>query len=343
MHEAMLYSKEADRKVRCNLCRHGCLIPEGDFGICKVRFNDAGTLYSIFYGKPIAMAIDPIEKKPLFHYRPGSTALSIATPGCNFQCSFCQNWDISQYGRGAATRIPRQEVSPEAVVAQARAGRCASISCTYTEPTIFFEYAYDVAKLASGHRIGCNFVTNGYMTREAIDSIRPYLDAANVDLKAFRKETYRRVMKGQLDGVLDSIRYMKSLGIWVEVTTLVVPKMNDDPAELADIANFLVEVGRDIPWHISRFVPHHLMQDGEPTPLKTLQAAREIGRKAGLRYVYIGNVPGDDSENTFCWNCGEKLVARVGFAVKMNAITNRGECPSCRSKIDGVEMGVAGS
>lgn len=343
MQEALLYTKEADRKVRCNLCRHGCLIAEGKHGICNVRFNDGGTLYSIFYGKPIAMAVDPIEKKPLFHVKPGSTTFSIATPGCNFQCSFCQNWDISQYGRGATQRIPRQEVAPSAIVAQAEAHRCGSISCTYTEPTIFFEYALDVAKLAKTKGIGCNFVTNGYMTREALDVLHPYLDAANVDLKAFRKETYRKVMKAQLDGVLDSIRYMKELGIWVEVTTLVVPGMNDDEAELRDIATFLVGVAREIPWHISRFVPHFGMQDREPTPVATLRKALEIGRKAGLRYVYLGNVPGDESESTFCYGCGEKLVTRQGFAVRDNRITNKGECPTCRAKIDGIEMGVAGT
>ncbi|HPM40883.1 MAG TPA: AmmeMemoRadiSam system radical SAM enzyme [bacterium] len=343
MREAMFYTKEKGRAVRCNLCRHNCLVAEGKSGICNVRTNDAGTLYSIFYGKPIAMAVDPIEKKPFFHVKPGSKALSIATPGCNFQCSFCQNWDISQYGRGAATKLPRNEIAPEAVVSQAKAHRCDSVSCTYTEPTIFFEYAYDVAKLAAKEGIGCNFVTNGYMTREAIDEIKPFLEAANVDLKAFRKETYRRVMKAQLDGVLDSIRYMKSAGIWVEVTTLVVPGMNDDPAELRDIANFIVGVGREIPWHISRFVPHFGMSDREPTPVETLKSALETGKKAGLRYVYMGNVPGDESENTFCWSCGEKIVEREGFRVLSNRVTNRGECPKCRAKIDGLKMGVAGS
>lgn len=342
MHEAMLYNKEDARSVRCNLCRHGCLIDDGKYGICNVRFNDAGTLYSIFYGKPIAMAVDPIEKKPLFHYKPGSKAYSIATPGCNFQCSFCQNWDISQYGRAPGVRVPEKEIEPAVIVSQAKAGGCSSISYTYTEPTIFFEYAYDCAVLAKREGIGGNFVTNGYMTREALDIIRPYLDAANVDLKAFRKDTYRKVMKGQLDGVLDSIKYMKELGIWIEVTTLVVPGMNDSEKELKDIANFLVQVGRDIPWHISRFVPHFQMDDVSPTPMKTLKMAYEIGQKAGLRYVYMGNVPGDESENTFCYECKRKLIERDGFYVRANHITIRGECPSCRAKIDGVQMGSAG-
>jgi Pyruvate-formate lyase-activating enzyme len=342
MKEAMLYTKEAGRKTRCHLCRHGCLIDDGKYGICNVRLNEAGTLYSIFYGKPIAMAVDPIEKKPLFHFKPGSTTFSIAAPGCNFQCSFCQNWDISQYGRGAESRVPQKEVEPEAIVKQSIAHGCESISYTYTEPTVFFEYAYDTAKIAKTRGLKNTFVTNGYMTREALDKIKPYLDAANVDLKAFRKDTYRKIMKAELDGVLDSIRYMKSLGIWVEVTTLIVPGMNDDAGELKDIATFLVGIGRDIPWHISRFTPNYKMDDVQPTPVSKLKEAMEIGKKVGLRYIYLGNIPGDDSENTFCYQCGEKVIEREGFFVRANKITNRSECPSCKTKIDGIDMGVAG-
>lgn len=339
MHEAMLYDKEAGGKVRCRLCRHNCAIADGKAGICNVRLNKSGTLYSIFYGKPIAMSVDPIEKKPLFHYYPGSKAFSIATPGCNFQCPFCQNWDISQYGRADGVRLPTREVTPETIVFQAKANKCKSISYTYTEPTIFFEYAYDCAKLAKAEGLGGNFVTNGYMSREAIDTIKPYLDAANVDLKSFRKDTYRKMMKAQLDGVLDSIKYMKEAGIWVEVTTLIVPKMNDDPAEIKDIANFLVEVGRDIPWHISRFYPHYQYDDAEPTPLATLKSAYDIGKTAGLRYVYMGNVPADASENTYCYQCGEKLISRMGYFVEGNVITEKSTCPKCASEIDGVGLG----
>ena len=341
MHEAMLYSKEAEGKVQCRLCRHGCKIEPGKTGICNVRLNRGGTLYSVFYGNPIAMNVDPIEKKPLFHYHPGTKAFSIATPGCNFQCPFCQNWDISQYGRVEGTREPTKEIPPEIVVSQAKANRCKSISYTYTEPTIFFEYAYDCAKLAKAEGMGNNFVTNGYMTREAIDTIKPYLDAANVDLKAFRKDTYRKMMKAQLDGVCDSIKYMKQAGIWIEVTTLIVPKMNDDPAELKDIANFLVEVGRDIPWHISRFYPHYQYDDVPPTPISTIKAAYEIGKKAGLRYVYMGNVPEGPTENTYCYQCNAKLISRSGFSMTENLVTERSACPKCSAEIDGIGMGKA--
>lgn len=338
MHEAMLYNKESDNKLRCRLCRHTCLIPDGQTGICNVRINKEGKLFSIFYGKPIALSVDPIEKKPLFHYYPGTQALSLATPGCNFQCPWCQNWDISQYGRTESLRYPTKDVPPETVVAQAKAHKCKSISYTYTEPTIFFEYAYDCAKLAKAEGIGNNFVSNGYMSREAIDTIKPYLNAANIDLKAFRKDTYRKFMKAQLDGVCDSIRYMKESGIWVEVTTLIVPKMNDDPAELKDIAKFLVEAGRDIPWHISRFYPHYKYEDAGPTPISTLEKAYEIGKEAGLRYIYMGNVQGDPTESTYCYNCNKKLISRSGYLVKGNEITDKSTCPKCNSEIDGIGM-----
>lgn len=342
MKEAMLYTSKDGEGVACELCRHTCKIEKGKTGICNVRLNEGGKLYSIFYARPIALAADPIEKKPLFHYKPGSSALSIATPGCNFQCDFCQNWDISQYGRGGSERTSLREVPPGEVVAHAKTNGCDSISYTYTEPTIFFEYAYDTAKLAQGQGIGNNFVTNGYMTRKALDTIAPYLDAANVDLKAFRKDTYRKIMKAELQGVLDSIKYMKELGIWVEVTTLVVPDMNDSEKELTDIANFIVESGRDIPWHVSRFVPHYNMNDRRPTPIDTLKRAYEIGKKAGLRYVYLGNVPGDDTESTFCYECDEILIKRTGYTVESNSITNKGTCPKCATVVDGIDMGVPG-
>lgn len=334
----MLYTKEEGDIVDCRLCRHGCRIPEGQTGICNVRVNKGGILYSIFYGKPIAMSIDPIEKKPLFHYHPSSTAFSIATPGCNFQCPFCQNWQISQYGRAETERTVGPDVSPEQIVNEAKHNKCKSISYTYTEPTIFFEYAYDTAKLAKAQGIGNSFVTNGYMTREAIDTIKPYLDAANIDLKAFRKDTYRKYMKAQLDGVLDTIKYMKQEGIWIEVTTLVVPGMNDDVAELRDIATFLVETGRDIPWHVSAFFPHYEFMDHEMTDHNTLKKAYDIGKEAGLRYVYMGNVPGDKTENTYCYNCGELLIGRHGYTVSENKITERSACPKCSTQVDGMGM-----
>jgi len=342
MHEALLYTKEKDNAVRCLLCRHNCVINNEKFGICNVRYNKDGVLYSLFYGKPIAMAVDPIEKKPLFHYFPGSSSFSIATTGCNFKCSFCQNWNISQYHPEESEKPASETVLPDKVVKSAIAHKCKSIAYTYTEPTIFFEYALDSAKLAKENSIGNCFVTNGYVSREAIDIISPYLDAANIDLKAFRKDTYRKYMKAQLDGVCDSIKYMKEKGIWIEVTTLIIQGINDDPSELKDLASFLVQIGRDIPWHISRFHPDYEMKKIEPTPIATLKKAYEIGKEAGLRYVYLGNIPsGDNTESTYCYNCSELLIKRSGDVVEQNNVTDKSECPKCKALIDGV--GLAGN
>lgn len=332
MKEAMLYTAERDLAVQCNLCRHLCLIQSGRRGTCNVRENRDGKLYSIFYAKPCSIAVDPIEKKPLFHFHPGSYSLSLATYGCNFKCPFCQNWEISQYD---SKQLQIEEILPEKIVESALSQRCSSISYTYTEPTIFFEYAYDISRLAKQKGLSNIFVTNGYMTRSALDTIRPYLDAANIDLKAFRKETYRRFMKAELDGVLDSIEYMKKIGVWIEVTTLIVPGMNDDEKELQDIAKFIVGIGRDIPWHVSRFIPHYKESSRPVTPSSILKKAYEIGKKEGLRYVYVGNVPGDETENTFCYNCNNLLIEREGFRVVKNELI-QGSCPKCKTKLDGI-------
>jgi pyruvate formate lyase activating enzyme len=338
MFEATLYKKVGDSDVRCFLCRHNCLIKDGRRGICMVRENRGGKLFSVFYGKPCALAVDPIEKKPLFHFHPATRSFSVATLGCNFQCEFCQNWDISQYGRNPAITDPglRQQISPQAIVDKAVESGCESISYTYSEPTIFFEYARDIAMIARPHGIENVFVTNGYMSREALAEAKDWLSAANVDLKAFKKETYKKVMGASLDGVLDSIREMKRLGIWIEITTLVVPGMNDSRAELTDIANFIAGVGKDIPWHISRFHPQYKMTDRPATPAKTIEAAYEIGRAAGLKYVYTGNMAGDARENTYCWKCSELLIERMGFSVIENKIKGTSACPKCSSKIDGI-------
>ncbi|PIR16863.1 MAG: AmmeMemoRadiSam system radical SAM enzyme [Deltaproteobacteria bacterium CG11_big_fil_rev_8_21_14_0_20_49_13] len=341
MFEASLYRKKNNSTVECYLCRHNCKIKDGASGVCKVRENKGGALYSIFYGRPCAASVDPIEKKPLFHFYPGSGSFSIATLGCNFQCGFCQNWDISQYGRGRIheTRSRMEmlkEASPEEIVKGAVKNKCRSISYTYSEPTIFYEYARDVASLAKPKGIENIFVTNGYMSREMLDEAKGWLSAANVDLKAFKEETYKKIIKGSLKGVLDSIAYMKSLGIWIEITTLIVPGMNDDEKELRDIAEFIASVGKEIPWHISRFHPQYKMQDRMATPLSTMGKAYDIGKAAGLKYVYLGNVPGDDKESTFCWKCGEKLIERFGLTLGNDRLKETSTCPKCDSKIDGI-------
>lgn len=339
LKEARLYTKNKDESVDCLLCRHRCRIRAGKRGICMVRENRDGTLYSLFYGRPVAVAIDPIEKKPLYHFYPGSGSFSIATVGCNFQCPFCQNWDISQYGRTIGARSDDRDydyVTPEVIAKKAHEAGCRTIAYTYSEPTVFFEYAYDIAKVADKFGIKNVFVTNGYMTREMLDEFNPLLHAANVDLKAFNPQTYKTQMKAELDGVLDSIGYMKRLGIWIEITTLIVTGMNDGEKELREIAEFIAGVGADIPWHISRFHPTYKVTDREATPVKTLEAAYNIGKKAGLRYVYLGNVRAPDKENTYCHKCGSLLIQREGFSVGENKIADGVKCFNCGADIDGI-------
>jgi len=331
--EAMLYEHEADGKIHCFLCNHHCRIKEDKFGFCGVRQNVGGVLYTHSYGQLITAHKDPIEKKPLYHFHPGTKSFSVATMGCNFHCDFCQNWQISQASHRDGTAGSMRDTPPDRIVQSALDQDCASISYTYTEPTIFFEYAFDTAGIARQYDLGNVFVTNGFMTVAALETIQPYLDACNVDLKSFRNDFYRERCKGRLEPVLESIRAMRDLGIWVEVTTLVVPGQNDSAEELSDIAVFLAQTDPDIPWHISRFHPDYQFTAAAPTPLSTLETARELGREAGLRYVYVGNVSGV-SLDTFCPECGEVVVKRSPFEVTENRLRD-GTCPSCGTPIAG--------
>jgi pyruvate formate lyase activating enzyme len=336
--EAYLYESLSDQRVRCHLCHHRCVIPDGKRGICAVRENRGGTLETLVFEKVIARHVDPIEKKPLFHFLPGSLSYSIATVGCNFKCRFCQNADIAQLPADRRGLIVGDAVTPEEIVADARRKNCASIAFTYTEPTVFFELAFETARLAGREDIRSVFVTNGYMTPEAVEMISPFLDAANVDLKTFSDDTYRKYCSARLEPVKETLREMKSRGIFVEVTTLVIPGMNDSEDELRQLASFIAgDLGPETPWHISRFHPTYHLTDRPPTALGTLLKARRIGLDAGLRYVYTGNVPGEEGEGTYCYNCGELLIDRVGFFVRSNTI-EKGCCPSCGAAIDGVGM-----
>ena len=336
MKEALLYEKLPDKKVKCNLCNHYCLINDGQTGVCIVRQNREGVLYSLVWGLAIARHIDPIEKKPFFHFHPGSSSFSIATAGCNFRCLNCQNSDISQLPRDGH-KILGSKVAPEEVVKAALENDCVSISYTYTEPTIFFEYAYDIARLAKEKGLKNNFVTNGYMSDKCLQMIAPYLDAANVDVKGFSEELYRKVCGGKLAPILDNLKLMKKLGIWVEVTTLIIPGLNDEAGELKRLAEFVVTLGRETPWHVTAFHPDYKLPDVPPTPVETLQMARRIGLEAGLRYVYSGNIPGEEGENTHCYNCHNLIIRRWGFEVTEYKIKNSC-CNFCGSKIDGVGM-----
>jgi len=334
MKQAMFQEAREQKKVQCSLCSHRCLITPGKRGICGVRENQDGVLYSLVYDKVIARNIDPIEKKPLFHFLPGSTSYSIATPGCNFRCKHCQNADISQLPQDRGGLILGEEVTPGAIVDAAIKYRCLSISYTYTEPTIYFELAYDTAKLAAKAGIKNVFVTNGYITPEALKVIQPYLHAANIDLKGYADDFYKNICGARLQHVLDAIRLYKELGIWIEITTLVIPGHNDSDEQLSGIAQFIKSTGEEIPWHVSRFHPTYKLTDQPPTSPETLKRARHIGLKAGLRYVYEGNIPGE-GEETFCWSCQRSLIRRIGFRIQGNSLQN-GKCPYCGAKINGV-------
>jgi pyruvate formate lyase activating enzyme len=318
--------------VRCHLCGHRCVIPEGKLGVCRVRQNIQGELITLVYGRLISQNVDPIEKKPLYHLLPGSKSYSIATVGCNFQCRWCQNWEIAQFPRRSSALVGHY-VAPQEIIANAQAAACRSIAYTYTEPTIFFEYSLATARLAHQAGIANVYVTNGYMTTEMLQTFHPYLTAANVDLKGFRKHTYAHYARGSLQVVLDSIKQMKALGIWVEITTLVVPGINDDQTELKDAARFIAnEIGTDTPWHISRFFPGFQMTHLPPTPLATLEKAHAIGREAGLHFVYLGNVA--QESNTHCPHCNALLIRRHGYWIVENNIKD-GKCKFCGTTIPG--------
>jgi pyruvate formate lyase activating enzyme len=332
MKEAMWYKKLSDDRVRCDLCSHRCVINNGKRGICGVRENKDGTLFSLVYGKVIASHVDPIEKKPLFHFYPGSYSFSIATVGCNFKCTHCQNSDISQMPIDN-NRIMGQDIPPEKIVEVAVRDNCQSISYTYTEPTVFMEYALDVAKIAKDKGLKNVYVTNGYMTEEVLNEVYPYMDAANVDLKGFTEEHYQNVCGARLKPVLDTIRLMKKLGIWVELTTLIIPTINDSEDDLRRLAEFIFSIGREIPWHVSRFHPTYKMNNLPPTPVRSVIKARQIGLEVGLRYVYTGNIQGDDGENTYCYNCGKVLIERNGYNIGQVHVKDS-KCSFCGADVD---------
>jgi len=333
-HEALLYEKQEDRRVRCALCSHRCRIEPGKRGICAVRENREGVLVSLVYGALIAENVDPIEKKPLFHCLPGSRSYSIATAGCNFCCSFCQNHEISQMPREEGRIVGRRRTPEEVVEATLRSGS-KSIAYTYTEPTVYFEFAHDTAVIAKSKGIRNVFVTNGYMTPEMLRMAAPWLDAANVDLKAFRDDFYRSQCGARLEPVLENLRLMKELGIWVEVTTLLIPGLNDSDVELRDLAGFVRSLGPETPWHISRFHPRYRMTEKGPTPAEAIHRAAAIGKAAGLKYVYSGNIPGDAGENTACAACGQLLIGRYGFSVERQDLAGSA-CPRCGAPLDGI-------
>jgi pyruvate formate lyase activating enzyme len=358
LHEARFCQSLPDGEVMCTLCPHDCRIGEGARGACGVRYVQGGRLYTLVYDRLIARVLEPIEKKPLYHFHPGSHAYSIATVGCNLRCSFCQNWDTSQWPKthlpksvaaaaagsivcpqlaGLERTLPGEQATPAEIVTAAKRSGAVAIAYTFTEPVIFYELCYDTAVLARKQGLKNIFHTNGFIGEPALREIAPLLDAVNVDLKFFKPESYRRISRARLEPILAAIRLYHELRIWLEVTTLVIPGINDSDGELHSIAAFLASLGPEIPWHVSQFYPAYRMLDKPVTPEETLLRAERIGRAAGLRYVYLGNIPGSSGENTRCPRCAALLIERYGHHVRVNRLA-QARCPECGTRIDGVGL-----
>jgi len=341
MRIAQLFKKLKNNQIQCLVCNHYCKISEGKTGICGVRKNIAGDLKLLVYGRPIAINIDPIEKKPLFHFLPGSKIFSLGTYGCNFRCSFCQNWDISQLSKGYQNfeeliKKTCEEWPPEKIVDYCRKNQIPGIAYTYNEPTIFVEYAYDAMKLAKKSGIKNIFVSNGYESKETVEYIAPYLDAINIDLKSFRDEFYNRLCGAKLKPVLETIKLIHQKKIWQEITTLLIPGENDSEKEIKEIAKFIASIDKNIPWHLSRFYPAYQMTNKEATSIGILEKAYEIGKKAGLNYIYLGNVLTEKYESTYCSECGEKLIKRIGYSINITDSFKNGRCLKCGNQIPGI-------
>lgn len=332
MKEAQLYIRLEGLKVHCQLCAHSCKIQDGKFGFCGVRQNIKGILYSHNYGRLVAVNVDPVEKKPLYHFLPGSSAFSIACAGCNFRCGFCQNWQISQ--ANFINQNPGQDFTAGKVVKLAKQNNCEAIAYTYTEPTIYFEFAFETMKLARDAGLRNIFVTNGYMSKEAIALLKPYLDAANVDLKFFKESSYQRICAAKLQPVLDSIRLLHDIGVWVEITTLTIPGENDTPEELGGIAEFIATLDKNIPWHVSRFHPDYKFDNYPSTPERTLKLAYDLGKAQGLNYIYAGNIHGW-GQDTLCSQCGKVIIKREGFDIAESRLAGN-KCVFCQAALPGV-------
>ncbi|MBD3313558.1 AmmeMemoRadiSam system radical SAM enzyme [Candidatus Woesearchaeota archaeon] len=324
---------EEKQIVHCHLCPHNCIIQEGMKGICRVRKNIKGSLYSLSYGRALSSHVDPIEKKPLFHFLPGTESYSVGTAGCNLRCEHCQNWEISQ---ASPEDFPAPETKPESIVESAKEAGCPSISYTYTEPTIFYEYVMDIASLARDEGIRNIMVTNGFIEEKPLLELYPIIDAANVDLKGFNEEFYTKGCGAELEKVLKALKLMKKTGTWIEITNLLIPTKNDDPKEIKDMCEWIVsELGESTPLHFSRFFPMYKLKSIQPTPAEKLSEAKNIAEKAGLRFVYIGNIPTEKDSNTYCPKCGKLIVARSGFGIVSDNI-RQGRCIYCKQQIQGV-------
>lgn len=329
---ALYYKKLNNKKVQCLLCPRECVVPVGNKGFCRVRKNIKGDYYTLVHSNPCAIHIDPIEKKPLFHFLPGTTALSLATAGCNFTCKNCQNWDISQASPEQTDNI---EISPQKVVDLAVQYLTPTIAYTYTEPSVFYEYMLDIARLAHKRGILNIYHSNGYLNPKPLEALIPYLDGANIDLKGFSEEFYKDLTSGTFAPVLNTLKILKKNGVWLEITNLVIPTKNDKEEMIKEMCEWIKnELGCEVPVHFSRFYPHYKLQNLAPTPIETLQNAAEIARQAKLKYVYIGNVPGIKEESTYCPKCRKILIERKGYRIiQMNL--KKGKCKFCGTEIPG--------
>lgn len=333
LKEAMWYTKLNLKRVRCDLCPRKCVVDDRERGFCGVRENRNGTYYTLVYSNPCAVHVDPIEKKPFFHFLPATLSFSIATAGCNIECAYCQNWEISQ-------RRPEQTdnvyLPPAKVVQLAKHYGCKSIAFTYTEPVVFYEYMYDTAKLSRQAEIRALMVTNAFIEPKPMREACKVLDGVKVDLKAFSEEFYKKICRGQLKPVLKAIEVIKSAGVWLELVVLIVPELNDSPSEIKQMCNWVkANLGKDTPIHFSRFIPMYKLRNLPPTPVKTLERCYEVAKEVGLHYVYIGNVFGHPAESTYCPNCGSIVIQRLGYRTSVNGLKN-GKCAKCKFAISGV-------
>lgn len=350
MQEAILFEKLDNKKVLCKACKQKCIIAQNHTGLCGVRQNINGKLFLLVYGKASSVNVDPIEKKPLFHFLPGSEIFSLGTVGCNFGCDFCQNWDLSQVTRDLRLKLLKEkkieiagvevgkygyELKPEKIVEICRQQKIPSIAYTYNEPVIFFEYLYDTSKLAHKNSIKNVFVSNGYESEEALKLMRPYLDAMNIDLKSFSDDFYRQICKAKLEPVLETIKKVHKLGIWLEITTLVIPGKNDSNEEFKKIADFIVSIDKNIPWHVIAFHPDYKMVDISPTSSTALYKAYNIGKKSGLNFVYVGNILDEKHSSTYCPECNTLLIRRGWHFIETKDFKD-GICLKCKEKIPGV-------
>lgn len=330
---ARFFESAGGSTVRCVLCPRRCEIADGERGYCGVRRNSQGTLFTLVHSRPCSVRSDPIEKKPLFHYRPGTDAFSLATAGCNLECQFCQNWRISQFRPEEVQSI---DLPPEQVVRQARDASARSLAWTYSEPVVFYEYMYDTSLLARDQGIGRVMISNGFINPDPMNLLLGVLDGVKIDLKSFQNSFYQQLCDGELRPVLDTLRLIHSRGVWLEIVVLIIPTRNDSDSEIRAMARWIIqELGPNVPLHLTRFHPTYRLTNLPRTPVATIERLRQVALDAGLHYVYLGNVPGHEGEDTFCHSCHHRLIARDGFILRSNVIRN-GRCPQCNTQIPGV-------